>query len=270
MKLACTVVALCLIASTLSAEGTGNHFSALDDIVINHRINGDVIVLGADLELGPEAFVEGHAIALFGRVHRHESAQVDGRTIAIASLSSLALQPGSDPEFVWLNLGLRLLSSGGWLLVTTVLAFVLPIRLRHGSHLLIDLGLRIPALGLVVVLTLFTALVAVLGLGPSLGVPLAATLMVVFVLFKALGLTMIGSVIGTFVLKKSINRRLPLTFDVFVGVAIMLFVRLIPLVGGHVWTLASIVALGAGVFVIVIDPNEMSSFGLRSRPASVS
>jgi hypothetical protein len=248
--------------------------TVFNDIVINERLDGDVVAFEADVHLGPLAEVEGdvvvvggdlyidsgarvgrHVLAVFGTVVAAPEAKVEGRTLAFSSLSSVVLTPGSENPLTT-NLAVRLLTSGGWLLVTTALAFGFSARLRYGVWVLPLLGARTLVLGVAVGITFFAAVVAVLGLGPSLGVPLAAAITVGFFALRALGLTVIGGLIGGAVLRRWVRHPLPLTLEVFVGMLAVLALRFLPLMGGVIWSAFSLASLGTGIIVLVTVSPE--------------
>ncbi|HSO22844.1 MAG TPA: hypothetical protein VLT81_08045 [Chondromyces sp.] len=247
-------------------ESAPSRTAVLADLEINRPIEGDAVVFGADLRLGPEASVSGDAIAVGGDVivadgavvGRHvvamlgtaevaQAARVGGRVLAFASLATLARGDTVEPRLARVDLGLRLLASGGWLLVTTGLAFLFPARMRYGAWALPALGFRVPALGTLVALTIVASLVAVLGLGPALGVPLVAALMTVFFAAKCVGLTVVGCTLGNAVLTRWLHHPLPISLEVFVGVLALLALRFLPAVGESLWTVVALVALGASI-----------------------
>lgn len=255
--------------------------TVFDDLVVNEAVDGDVVAFEADVHLGPladvtgdvvvvggdlrldgRAQVGGHVLAIFGGVHVAPGAVVKGRTLAFASLSSVVLMPGNETP-LQVGLAVRLLTSGGWLLVTTALAFGLATRLRYGVWVLPRLGIRVLVLGLAAGITFFAAVVAVLGFGPTLGVPLAAGLTAVFFAVRAVGLTVVSGYLGGIVLRRLYRRPLPLTVEVFVGVFVLLLVRFLPLVGGVLWSVCSIAALGTGVIALVSNmPESEAAAGL--------
>ena len=169
-------------------------------------------------------------------------------------LSSVALRPDSSPP-LQVDLAVRMLTSGGWLVVTTTLAFAMATRLRYGVWLFPRLGLKVLVLGTAAGVTFFAAVVAALGLGPTLGVPMAAALTVVFFALRAVGLTVIGGSIGGVVLRHRFGHPLPLTAEVFVGVTLLLLVRFVPLVGGVLWTLCSLAALGTAILTLAASQS---------------
>jgi hypothetical protein len=213
------------------------------------RVTGDVIVVGGDLRLDAQSRVGRHVLALFGEIRAEPGAVVEGRTLEFSSLSNVALSP-TDVIPLQVDLAVRLVTSGGWLLVTTALAFGLTTRLRYGVWILPLLGVKVLVLGVAAGITFFAAVVAVLGIGPTLGVPLAAGLMVVFFALRAVGLTVLGGFIGGVIMHRLADRALPLTLEVFVGVFALLVLRFMPVVGGVLWSVASLAALGTGILAL--------------------
>lgn len=273
-QLATAVAFVVAIAASPMIEAVPPRTTVFNDIVVNEKVDGDVVAFEANVHLGPRADVSGdvvvvngdlrldenarvgrHVMAIFGDVEAAPGAVVQGRTLAFSSLSNVALQPGGKAP-LQVNVAVRLVTSGGWLLVTTALAFGLSTRLRYGVWILPQLGFRVFLLGVAAGITFFAAVVAVLGFGPSLGVPMAAGLTVVFFAFRALGLTVIGGFLGGMVLRRFHRRPLPLTLEVFVGVFAMLTVRFLPLFGGLLWSVCSIVALGMGIVALATTVSD--------------
>lgn len=232
---------------------------ALSELRVNEEVDGDVVAIGGDVVLGPEARVHGHAVSIFGSVRVEPGAQVDGRVIGLSSLASLSLASVEEGGGLHrLDTGLRFVTAGGWLFVTTLIAFLWPAPIRRGVAALPQLGAKTLVLGVMVAITLLAGLIAVIGLGPFLGLPLAAALAVAFLVVKALGLAVLGGGVGTAILRRVVpSRIMPITTEVFVGVVVMLMVRFLPVVGGMAWTVLVLVALGTGVFVATLaqHPN---------------
>ena len=252
-------------------EATPGRAAVLNDLEVNQSVEGDVLVFGADLILGAEARVTGdaiavggnirivpgaevgrHVVAVFGVVEIDGDADIGGRVLSLSSLASLTTSVGVTGPPHRVSFAMRLLASGGWLLVTTGLAFLFPIRMRLAAWSVPGFGVRIPAIGLMIALTWVVSLLAALGLGPVLGVPLVAALMVLFFIAKALGLTVLGCVVGTWVLRRWVRHPLPISLEVFVGVLVLLALRFMPVLGESLWTLISLIALGASITVISV------------------
>ena len=274
--LACLHLTLLVIALASGTASASARTSVLADLEINEAVSGDVVVFGADLVLGPTAqingdavavggnvrveegaVVSGHVVAVFGKTHVSPGTQVGGRVLPFSSLASLLPDPTGRQHTLQASVSMRLLTAGGWLLVTTGLAFLFPARMRYATWAVPALGLRIPALGIMAGFTLMAALIAALGLGPGLGVPLVAGLMVVFFVAKAAGLTVLGCWVGGAVLRRLVHHPLPISLEVFVGGLVLIGLRFLPFVGETLWNLVSLVALGASVAVAGVTPDAM-------------
>ncbi len=256
---------LALMVSGADAASSGRT-AVLSDLRIDDLVAGDVVVFGADLVLGQNARVEGDAVAIGGNIRvaagavvtRHVvavlggadvpvSADIGGKVLCFSSPATLLSRSSAREPSLHADFSMHLLAAGGWLLVTTGIAFLFPTRMRYGAWAIPSLGIKVPTLGMMAGLTVFASLIAALGLGPVLGVPLIGGLMVVFFAARAVGLTVLGCWIGAMVLKRWIRHPLPISLEVFVGVLILLAVRFLPVVGETMWTLISLVALGASI-----------------------
>jgi hypothetical protein len=272
---------LVFMVSSATASGSGRT-AVLSDLKVNEPVSGDVVVFGADLELGPEARVEGdavviggdiqvaegavvtrHVVAVLGGAEVPAEADIGGRVLCFSSPATLLAAPSVRKPSLNTDVSMRLLAAGGWLLVTTGLAFLFPTRMRYGAWAVPALGIKVPALGILAGLTVIASLIAALGLGPVLGVPLVGGLMVVFFIARAVGLTVLGCWLGAMVLKRWIRHPLPISLEVFVGVLVLLVVRFLPVVGETTWTLISLVSLGASIAVLGVSTDL-----LRAEPSS--
>ena len=264
-----------LLTVSSVSEAAPGRAAVLTDLEVNESIEGDVVVFGADLVLGTQARITGdavavggnvrivpgaevgrHVVSVFGAVEMNGDAVIGGRVLALSSLASFANGAGVTARPPRVSFAMRLLASGGWLLVTTGIAFLFPIRMRFAAWSVPMSGMRIPALGLMIVLTAVVSLLAALGLGPAFGVPLVAALMVLFFIGKSLGLTVLGCVVGAWVLRRWIRHPLPISLEVFIGVLVLLALRFAPIIGDTLWTLTSLIALGASITVLSVtgDP----------------
>ncbi len=260
-----TALLSCLLLAVAGvASAGGGRVAALSELRVNERVEGDVVVMGGDVVLGPQARVSGDVITFFGTVEAAPTAQVDGHVIAVGSLAEVRLLPMGAAGEPHLQLALRLLMMGGWLLVTSLIAFLAPGRVRFGTWLVGRTGFKSLVLGVLVAITLVAALVAAMALGPTIGLPLVVTLGAVLLAVKTLGLTVLGGVLGGRLLGTLRSRPLPLTVEVFVGVAVLLLARLVPVLGEALWTLTVIVSLGAAVFTLALVPEFSAARASRS------
>ena len=257
------LVVVLLAAGIASSEAGPDVFRLATDLDVNSEVHGDAVVLAGDLTLGPEARIHGDVVAVLGKVHLDDRAIVDGRVIALPSLAALDPDPTRAGGSLTLRPGLFLITAGLWLVATTFVAFLRPHQLRSAVADLRQAGWRLAVLGVVVVITLFAALVAVLGFGPVWGVPLAGFLMLIFLIVKAVGLTVLGAWIGGPATARWAGKGRSIGLSVFVGVSLLLLVRLLPGIGATLWALISIAALGEGVFSVLTEWSTSEEQGHR-------
>jgi hypothetical protein len=263
---------LCFPAEVSPAAG---QTAVLTDLTVDEPVNGDAVVFGADLVLGSGARVGGDAVVIGGdirvaeeaEVSRHvvsvlgsaevaEGARVGGKVLSLESLATLLPASSARGASFRGDLSMHILTAGGWLLVTTALAFGFPVRMRYGAWSLRRLGVKVPAMGIMVGLTVIASLIAALGLGPAIGVPMVAALMIVSFAAKSVGLTVLGCWLGSAMLRRWIHHPLPISLDVFVGVLVLLALRFLPIAGETLWTLISLIALGASIAVIGVSVDR--------------
>lgn len=241
------------LTGTVQAQEVPDRLVAVgSNLDVNSEVAGDVVVFAGDLILGPGAVVHGDAIAVLGRIERKPGAIVDGRALGLTSLATLEVEPDLERGAGGgTRAAVMLLVMGGWLLATSLITWVAPLRIQEGVRFLRGLRWRIAVIGVLALATYFAALLATLGFGPVWGVPLSGALVVLFVAVKAVGLAVIGASLGRFVVARSGFSTMPTSIDVFVGVALLLLLRLLPWVGGFAWAALSVLALGAGAFNVV-------------------
>ncbi len=229
----------------------------LEDIRVDGPVKGDVVTIGGDIVLGPGAHVTGHALSIFGRVEVEPGARIEGRSLAVDSLAGLSAETGAgaaDHRAVW---GLRMLIAGCWLTVTTLLALALPRRIIRGEWLVRRTGVGGLGLGVLVTVTLFVALVAVVGLGGGFAVPGTLAVVGLYVGLKVFGVAILGGTVGRWLLRRAAHRVAPMPTMVFLGVLVLVLGRLVPVVGGVLWAVVSIWGVGAAVTVLAMDPARL-------------
>lgn len=248
--------ALSLVAT--SAAASPGRASLLEPITVNSRVDGDVVAMGANVVLGPKADVRGHVVALFGAVQRDPGARVEGRVVGIKSLVGGVLTEEGTAVPVRVRLGLDLLLASVWLVTAAVLAALLPGRIVIGAWAMDRLGLRVLGVGIMVVVTVIMALLAAVSLGPGVAVPVLTMLMLVAMAGKAFGLTLLGAALGGRLASRVTRLRLPVTVTTFIGVAVLVSARFIPVVGGLTWAVVSLWAVGAGLLGATLGRAALS------------
>ncbi len=250
------VVLFVLVACTTTAEAPRDAFALAKDLEIDGPIPGDAVVIAGDLILGPQSRIGGDAIAVLGTVRSADGAVVEGRVIALSSLATLDPEPISGIDGSW-RPGLFFVTAGLWLTAVTLIAALAPFKVRQGVFGLRISGWRVVPLGFVTVSLLFAALIGVLGLGPRWGVNLAGVLMLCFLTLKAVGLAILGAWFGGLV-RAGYGVGWPTSVDVLLTVGLLLCLRLVPVLGGPVWGVISIVSVGVGLIGIIAVWPRMS------------
>jgi hypothetical protein len=227
----------------------GRVVAALSDVRIDTRVSGDVIVWGGDVSFGSSGEVLGN-LSVFGG----EVTSSPGRALPVRGAVST---PGALLRFYLSEMerapwqttarpattGLRLIVLALWLSVGLLLlyAFGSPFA-RAAAHAQSDWSGAMLA-GIFGVLTLFLAAAAALALLPSaLSVPIALSVAVLGVAAKIFGMGALFLLLG----QKLTGRLAPAgrPSALAVGFSLLGAVSLVPLVGGVVWSVASVVAVG--------------------------
>ena len=218
-------------------------------IEILSTVDGDVVAVAGDIELGEGAEVTGDVVALGGQVSG--VGHVAGRAVGISAVAGSPLL-GRGPASLQSRLGLALSRAGGWVLLATAVVLIAPRTVRRAALRVRELGWRALAAGAaVLVLSLVVMTFALLGNVRPLGRTMVALGIGGLLIIKVLGLTVVAKVVGD-----QLNSLLPLGMRsevARVGLAalVLVAVGMIPAVGGAVWALANLVGLGAVVGVLI-------------------
>jgi hypothetical protein len=263
-------LALALVAVVGPAgadQGSENRYALLEDLRVDESVRGDVVVLGADAVLANGARVGGDVVAVLGTVTREPGAVVQGRTVALTSLGAL-LTESTGINAGRTRIGLRLLTAGFWLLLATTLAAVLPVWCRRGCTLAVGAPMRTAVAAALFVATLVAGLVALLGLGPVLSMPLVTAVVLAAVVIKGIGLMLLGAFVGGKAVRRVTPRFAPVSVEVLIGVSLLLVLRFVPGVGSALWTAVSLVAVGVAAVTLLERPlmisPEWSMIGSRA------
>jgi len=228
---------------------------------VNGVVTGDVVALGGDV--GVTGQVGGDVVALSGKVALAPSARVGGdvRAAEGASIAEGAVvsgtigtleaeRAGSFPAILgWL---------GSWLLMTLavgllalLLYWLVPQRTKEAAYETARFE-PWPSLGVGALVSFGLPLLAVLAMITIIGIPIG-----IATLFASVVLAFVGFVICGFVIGRLIAERRPraagwsAALQLFVGLAILCALALIPVVGTVVWIVASCLGIGAAVMAAV-------------------
>ena len=254
--------ALVGIARDVLVEGEAlSDVAALDGSVrVRGGVAGDVIVLGGDAVVEGSGRIDGDVFALGGRVVAEPGAQIGGRAVShpTASGAWVALMEGpalgSSP---WdpLVLGAKLALVAAWLALTLVLLAVSGREVVSTARSVREEPFRNFFLGLTATLALLLAALLFAALTAGLvGVPLVVLVVLFALLLKLWGMvgvfTALGDWLGDRLGSAAGGRRRGARTALaaaLVGLAVLGAVKLLPWVGAVVWTIATLIGVGAAL-----------------------
>ncbi|MEP6801419.1 MAG: hypothetical protein ABJC07_05750 [Acidobacteriota bacterium] len=234
----------------ITSPVTGNVAAVFSRVTIDSRVTGNVIVWGGDVRFGPAGAVDGNLSVFGGEIAAagRSALPVSGRVSTPGSLLRLYLEemhraPWDPAGRGIVEHGLRLVALSAWLLASLLLLWMFGSPFaraaaaaeRDWSHALLA-----GALG---VLTLFLAAAAALALLPSsVSVPIALLFAALAVVAKVFGMAALFLLLGQKLLKNVSPAKRPAALAC--GFALLAAASLLPLVGGVLWSAASIAAVG--------------------------
>ncbi len=234
----------------ISEPVSGNVVAVFSDVTVDSRVSGNVIVWGGNVRFGPAGSVDGN-LSVFGGDASPAGPgplPVSGRVSTPGSLLRLYLEemhraPWESAGSSSAARGLRMMALSLWLLASLLLlwAFGSPFaRAAAAAERDWTGALLAGALG---VLTLFLAAAAALALLPSaVSVPIALVFAALAVAAKVFGMAALFLLLGQKLLKNVSPSRRPAALAC--GFAFLAAASLLPLIGGVLWSAASIVAVG--------------------------
>jgi preprotein translocase subunit SecG len=213
---------------------------------INDVINGDLLVLGGSIVFGGRGRVTGNVIYSGGRVVDGEG-RIGGRSWALSSVEGAAASLQKTAVIVSLLFF--------WIIGAVLLTLASAREVRASSVELRASALHCFTLGLVATTSfVLTALVFSYLIPFLIGIPLLAGLGVFAALTKIYGMVAVfhamGTIIAGYRTREQLAGRKWLRGDlamVLAGIAILGAIRLIPVVGTIVWSLASVFGVGVAL-----------------------
>lgn len=233
------------------------------DVRIDSVVRGDVVVIGGSVRFGEAGRIEGDLVALGSAIDPDAATKVSGRVVRPFWIGEAARKvAGSgdlldtlDRRFSLLIAAFKLSMLLVWLALALLFVLAAPRALRNSS-LEVRAGIfHSLVVGLVAFTSLIlTAIVFSYLIPYVIGVPLLLALATLAVVAKIYGMVVVFHAVGTILFgartREELDRRRLVKGDlamVVLGLAVLGFVRMIPLVGGFVWMLASLIGLGVAL-----------------------
>ncbi|MDX1502413.1 MAG: hypothetical protein R3325_08605 [Thermoanaerobaculia bacterium] len=226
--------------------------AALDGSVrVTGRVGGDVIVVGGDAHLGPEAQVEGDVFVLGGLLDAAEGARIGGRSVAYPTVSSawVVLLEGPSlghPAFSGVVVSAKLALLTGWLVWSVLLLSTSGRGVLATAEGVIEQPFRSFFVGLTGVLAafltaaFFSAFAAVV-----VGLPLLFLVVLVALLLKLWGMVAVFYALGAQLVRRLLRRRASPLNAALAGLVLLGAVKMLPWAGAWVWTMATLIGVGA-------------------------
>jgi hypothetical protein len=228
--------------------------AALDGSVrVTGRVAGDVIVVGGDVELGPEARIGGDVFAVGGTVEAAAGATVEGQTVAHPTASAVWLTllegPGLGAAATTpLVLGAKLALMAAWMALTLFLFAVSGREVLSTSHTVRQEPFRCFVTGLTGVLALALTAIAFGAFAPAIaGAPLLILVMLFALLLKLWGMVAVFHALGERALRLARRPRALALNAATTGLLILGVMKFAPMVGAWVWTVATLIGVGASL-----------------------
>lgn len=230
---------------------------ALEDVAalngsveVRGSVRGDVVVLGGDVRLGPEAEVEGKVFVVGGTLEAAPGSVIGGRSVAYPSITSAWLTLIEAPA-LGLSATSPIVLAAKLALLTAWLALLLVLFAVAGRQVLAtaDGVSREPFrnfwVGLTGVLSLvLTALFFSAFAGPVIGLPFVVLVVLLLLLAKLWGMVAVFYATGRWIYGR-LGRRGTILHAATVGLAALGLFKLLPFVGLWTWTIATFIGVGA-------------------------
>lgn len=216
------------------------------NIYVHHVIKGDLLVFGGNITVRDPGRIAGNVIYTGGNISGTEG-RVGGRVYSLMTLQGAAATMRKSAVFASLLFA--------WFIVAVVLTLISGREIRFSSVELRVSALHCFALGLVAFTSFVLTAIVFSYLVPYLiGIPLLAALGVFAVFTKVYGMVAVFHAVGTLVAgarsRDQLASRKWLRGDlamVAVGLLILGGIRLIPMAGTVVWSIASIFGVGVAL-----------------------
>ena len=220
-------------------------------IRISGNVSGDVIVLGGEVRLEATAHVEGDVFVLGGTLTALEGARIDGRAVSHPTFSAAWLTLLEGPSlggsaFSPLVLGAKLALTAAWMIWTLLLLAVSGREVRRTSEEIGEAPWLCFMVGLTGVLAMFlTALFFSSFAAVVVGVPLLVLVVVIALVLKLWGMVAVFQGFGAWLFRRFGVFQTSPVLNAVLGLGVLGAVKLLPYVGLWVWTVVTIIGIGA-------------------------
>ena len=220
---------------------------------ITGKVAGDIIVLGGNALLGSTARAEGDVFVLGGTLEAEQGARIDGRSVSYPTISSawLTLIEGPSlglPPTSPVVLGAKMALLAAWMTLTLLLMATSGRGILSTSEQVVADPLRSFFVGLTAVLALtMTGLFFSAFAAAVVGVPLLVLVVMLALMLKLWGMVAVFHALGDWLGTTVFRRRFVTLNCALLGLLTLGAIKMIPYVGTWVWTVATLIAVGASL-----------------------
>lgn len=233
----------------ISQPVAGRVVAVFSDVRIDAPVSGDVIVWGGDVSFGPSGEVlsnlsvfGGDVVGANGPVPVRGTVSTPG-TLLRFYLDEMQRAPWQTGERPGTLTGLRLVVLAFWLAVGLLLLYMFGSPFARAAASAESNWTAAMLAGVLGVLALFITAAAALAILPSaISVPVVLLVAFLGVAAKVFGMAALFLLLGQKIMRRFAPARRP--SDLAIGFSLLGAISLIPLVGGVVWSAASVVAVG--------------------------
>lgn len=238
----------------VAGEALGDVAALEGSAEVTGRVDGDLVVLGGNARLGPEAQVGGDVFVLGGTVQADPGARVSGRMVSYPTASAAMVTLVEGPS-LGLGFSSPLVVGAKLALLASWAALLLVLFAASGRQLLeTAAGIRREPFrsfvtGLTGVLALIlTALFFSVFTGGLVGVPLLVLVVLLGMILKLWGMVAVFYALGDWLARRLLRRpRLRPLNAATLGLLVLGILKFLPWVGVWVWTAATLIGIGAAL-----------------------
>lgn len=219
-------------------------------LLLDGEVSGDVICIGARVEIAATALVGRDLIVIGGRLDKAEQSRVNGEIYNIRTSQDLKKIAGSLlpllPESGDMSF-FKVVKLFFWLILSLLTLAIFPVQVGQAAAMLPEAPLRHLGRGLLALLLFVLLLFAFLLLSFILiGIPLLILLMAAYFLVLIFGRAAVFYFIGERAVRRLRLKANPALY-IFLGVAAYAVFKFIPYLGGVLLVILDLLATGVGV-----------------------
>lgn len=220
------------------------------ELHLEGEVSGDVICLGAKVEIGDQAVIGKDLIVIGGSLAKAEHARIGGQLYRVRTQRDLKKIAGSMLPFLPDSSGLtffKIIKIFFWLILALLTLLILPAQVNRAAVLLAEAPLRHLGRGLVALLAFALLLLSFLLMSLVLiGIPLLFLLLAAYFLLLVFGRTVVLYFVGSRI-AAALKLKSGAALFIILGVALYSLLKFLPFPFGLLLVVMDFFAIGIGV-----------------------